>query len=647
LAEGSWGPGPIAWQGLYRNLEEKTVKSANGVVYYAQPLATFSDFMLDALFAYPITPNARSAGMPVRPGIRGGLINPSRLDPTWADAPMTGFGVQAREVFRGREVIDLGAGDPTLSIVPRTIAERFGATGYVAVDANYEKNDQDGTTRFVAKDIVRFLKELTQESTGADSPGRVFVVNGLENKSGALATPDLELIGALSRVIGPNDYVYVGSASPGFDLLTSMGLVQITRSRVVIERTLRAAPAIVAPLFRHTIYGKKPLADEISAIDPEAPFYGSAAERIAFERKLADPSFAAWGPRWDAIQERVSKGTVLDDEGLTLRLLRGPNVEARRLILAHLLVRPRPRYEREVERALTNPENLGSQAVLDALKKWDRPLRKASHALAVVAHTNNDTEVRGRALKLFSRPELRSNRTAHMLRDLAGHNSFAVSWSASNALRERIAQSDPGALEVTLEGVRNRSLPAEQRRHLVTYVFKALIQADPGGQMWASELVQALDGEGEVRTRLKIAEALSASFAIPERVEPAILAAITDGDGKLITRVTVQEGDQKWRNFVYEVLELSVIRLLRSRDEAVRERAFAVYTDANLDVNRMLGQLRVALRDDAALPELAPIVARFAPFVTREIKSEMERKKYQDDTPGTQRLLDLLTAAGR
>lgn len=126
-------------------------------------------------------------------------------------------------LVKGRWFIDLGAGKPHRSIVPRLVAQLLGAKAYIGVDINYSgdslrKNEfiQFGhfDSYFLKNDWVELLKNLK-------TPEPVFIyAAGVELSSPQSAEAQqakAEVLEILKQSLKPGDHLLLGAGTTDFD----------------------------------------------------------------------------------------------------------------------------------------------------------------------------------------------------------------------------------------------------------------------------------------------------------------------------------------------------------------------------------------------------------------------------------------------
>lgn len=128
------------------------------------------------------------------------------------------LGEQLKKAVRGRIFVDLGAGKPELSVMPRLIAQIFGASKYIGVDLCYEKNFRLNNefpelgkfeSEFIRSDLNDFL-----DSTRFSEPVLVGLF-GIEVRDEIHEAKEIrnQLADRLVRFLKKGDYLLLGAGT--------------------------------------------------------------------------------------------------------------------------------------------------------------------------------------------------------------------------------------------------------------------------------------------------------------------------------------------------------------------------------------------------------------------------------------------------
>jgi hypothetical protein len=138
---------------------------------------------------------------------------------------LSSLGRAVAEEIRGKRFVDLGAGDPDKSFVPRVVAQSLGARDYVGVDIGHTKDFKrvhefkrakpPFEAHFIKNDILGYLTKLADERK-EEGPPLFFYMEGIEhNWEGEANFQNSQsymrkVMEALAQVTRPGDSLFLG-----------------------------------------------------------------------------------------------------------------------------------------------------------------------------------------------------------------------------------------------------------------------------------------------------------------------------------------------------------------------------------------------------------------------------------------------------
>ncbi|MBN8555391.1 MAG: hypothetical protein J0L93_08105 [Deltaproteobacteria bacterium] len=175
---------------------------------------TFSDWLLAFSFNCGYDPDS-SYSLGALPDLKKDINYFQKKD-------LLPLGQLFEEKLSGKYFIDLGSGDPTISLAPQIIAEFFKAKSYIGVDLNHIREDFEGFKKSVAQSF--FKMDLLEFVSRLELPvPKTFFLGGIDPQADLAEAERLtkyliQLREQLSRVCIPGDLVILGAGSTGLEL---------------------------------------------------------------------------------------------------------------------------------------------------------------------------------------------------------------------------------------------------------------------------------------------------------------------------------------------------------------------------------------------------------------------------------------------
>lgn len=177
------------------------------------------------------------------------------------------LGKKMKDLINGRAFVDIGCGIPTISFMPRVVAQLFGATKYVGVDLKHVNKGHienefpvfgDFKSSFFRTDLSTYLQHIAKKLGGDSQKIPVlFYLSGIQSQHrnnpsrkqevDALCT---QILTNINDVTVPGDGIILGPKTSGF-IPEEYGF-----NCVYGYRKNRKGAALDSPCF-HSVYIKK------------------------------------------------------------------------------------------------------------------------------------------------------------------------------------------------------------------------------------------------------------------------------------------------------------------------------------------------------------------------------------------------------